>query len=78
MHVCECMCKHTHKKAKEQRQCFRERREVLVSDEAFSGGVNSKENRVVIGCICRCMHHILLNDKMEQAGERKKERREEY
>lgn len=66
------MCRHTHTCIKKiKRQCFRERRTVLVSDEAFSGTVNSKENRVVIGCVCKCMPDVLLNDKMEQVAAKK-------
>lgn len=47
-----------------------QRKAVGVTNEAFSGRVNSKENQVenqvVAGCIYKCMHCIFLNDKMKR------------
>jgi len=52
---------------------FQRKKAFFVSDEAFSGRVNSKENRVVIGCIFKCIHRILLSVKVEQVTEIKSE-----
>lgn len=61
MQVNACANSHTHKAA-----TVFQRKAVWVTNEVFSGRVNSKENQVVASCIHECMHCVFLNDKMEQ------------
>lgn len=71
MYAYECMCQHTHS-IKSRDSVSEKEGQFWFQMRHFLAGWTVKRIEWSIGCICKHMYSILLNDKIEQVTEKKR------